>query len=127
MDTPAFMPIKTYLKGVEFESSNTPELFFNVESAANLEISIDVQLKVSDDTYYLVELHTRLTPKIGEQVVFNLKLVYSALVEILDKNMDDEQRKFLLTVVIPQSMYNPLRALIWELTFVSGFPPSNDE
>lgn len=123
MDTPAFMPIKTYLKGVEFESPNTPELFFNVESAANLEISIDVQSKVSDDTYYLVELHTRLTPKIGEQVVFNLKLVYSTLVEILDKNMDDEQRKFLLTVVIPQSMYNPLRALVWELTSASGFPP----
>ena len=123
MDTPAFMPIKTYLKGVEFESPNTPELFFNAESAANLEISIDVQSKVSDDTYYLVELHTRLTPKIGEQVVFNLKLVYSTLVEILDKNMDDEQRKFLLTVVIPQSMYNPLRALVWELTSVSGFPP----
>lgn len=123
MDTPAFMPIKTYLNGIEFESPNTPELFFNVESAANLEISIDVQSKVSDDTYYLVELHTRLIPKIGEQVVFNLKLVYSTLVEILDKNMDDEQRKFLLTVVIPQSMYNPLRALVWELTSASGFPP----
>lgn len=123
MNTPAFMPIKTYLKGVEFESPNAPELFFNAESAANLEISIDVQSKVSDDTYYLVELHTRLIPKIGEQVVFNLKLVYSTLIEILDKNMDDEQRKFLLTVIIPQSMYNPLRALVWELTSASGFPP----
>ena len=123
MNTPAFMPIKTYLKGVEFESPNAPELFFNAESAANLEISIDVQSKVSDDTYYLVELHTHIIPKIGEQVVFNLKLVYSTLVEILDKNMDDEQRKFLLTVIIPQSMYNPLRALVWELTSASGFPP----
>ena len=123
MNTPAFMPIKTYLKGVEFESPNAPELFFNAESAANLKISIDVQSKVSDDTYYLVELHTRLIPKIGEQVVFNLKLVYSTLVEILDKNMDDEQRKFLLTVIIPQSMYNPLRALVWDLTSASGFPP----
>lgn len=123
MNTPAFMPIKTYLKGVEFESPNAPELFFNAESAANLEISIDVQSKVSDDTYYLVELHTRLIPKIGEQVVFNLKLVYSTLIEILDKNMDDEQRKFLLIVIIPQSMYNPLRALVWELTSASGFPP----
>jgi len=123
MNTPTFMSIKTYLKGVEFESPNTPELFFNAESAANLEISIDVQSKVSDDTYYIVELHTCLTPKIGEQVVFNLKLIYSTLVEILDKNMDDGQRKFLFTVVIPQSMYNPLRALVWELTSASGFPP----
>jgi len=55
--------------------------------------------------------------------VFNLKLVYSTLVEITDKEMDDETRKYLLTVVVPQSMYNPLRALVWKLTLESGFPP----
>lgn len=124
METPAFMPIKTFLKEVVFESPNTPDLFFNAESAANLEISIDVQSRVAEGTsLYLVELHTSLTPKINEQLVFNLKLVYSTLVEITDKEMDDETRKYLLTVVVPQSMYNPLRALVWKLTLESGFPP----
>lgn len=124
MDTPTFMPIKTYLKSVEFDSPNTPEMFFNANSAANLEISIDVQSRVAEDTsLYLVELHTCLTPKINEQLVFNLELVYSTLVEITDKEMDDETRKYLLTVVVPQSMYNPLRALVWKLTLESGFPP----
>ena len=124
MDTPTFMPIKTYLKSVEFDSPNTPEMFFNANSAANLEISIDVQSRVAEDTsLYLVELHTCLTPKINKQLVFNLKLVYSTLVEITDKEMDDETRKYLLTVVVPQSMYNPLRALVWKLTLESGFPP----
>ena len=124
MDTPTFMPIKTYLKSVEFDSPNTPEMFFNANSAANLEISIDVQSRVAEDTsLYLVELHTCLIPKINEQLVFNLKLVYSTLIEITDKEMDDETRKYLLTVVVPQSMYNPLRALVWKLTLESGFPP----
>ena len=124
MDTPTFMPIKTYLKSVEFDSPNTPEMFFNANSAANLEISIDVQSRVAEDTsLYLVELHTCLTPKINEQLVFNLKIVYSTLVEITDKEMDDETRKCLLTVIVPQSMYNPLRALVWKLTLESGFPP----
>lgn len=124
METPAFMPIKTFLKEVVFESPNTPDLFFNAESAANLEISIDVQSRVAEDTsLYLVELHTCLTPKINEQLVFNLKIVYSTLVDITDKEMDDETRKYLLTVVVPQSMYNPLRALVWKLTLESGFPP----
>lgn len=124
METPAFMPIKTFLKEVVFESPNTPDLFFNAESAANLEISIDVQSRVAEDTsLYLVELHTCLTPKINEQLVFNLKIVYSTLVEITDKEMDDETRKCLLTVIVPQSMYNPLRALVWKLTLESGFPP----
>lgn len=124
MDTPTFMPIKSYLKSVEFDSPNTPEMFFNANSAANLEISIDVQSRVAEDTsLYLVELHTCLTPKINEQLVFNLKLVYSTLVEITDKEMDNETRKYLLTVVVPQNMYNPLRALVWKLTLESGFPP----
>lgn len=124
MDTPTFMPIKTFLKSAEFDSPNTPEMFFNANSAANLEISIDVQSRVAEDTsLYLVELHTCLTPKINEQLVFNLKIVYSTLVDITDKEMDDETRKYLLTVVVPQSMYNPLRALVWKLTLESGFPP----
>lgn len=124
METPAFMPIKTFLKEVVFESPNTPDLFFNAESAANLEISIDVQSRVAEDTsLYLVELHTSLTPKINEKVVFNLRLIYSTLVEVADKELEDETRKYLLTVVVPQSMYNPLRALVWKLTLESGFPP----
>lgn len=124
METPAFMPIKTFLKEVVFESPNTPDLFFNAESAANLEISIDVQSRVAEGTsLYLVELHTSLTPKITERVVFNLKLIYSTLVEIADQELEDETRKHLLTVVVPQSMYNPLRALVWKLTLESGFPP----
>lgn len=124
METQAFMPIKTYLKEVVFESPNTPDLFFNAESAANLGISIDVQSRVAEDTsLYLVELHTSLTPKINERVVFNLRLIYSTLVEVADKELEDETRKYLLTVVVPQSMYNPLRALVWKLTLESGFPP----
>lgn len=124
METPAFIPIKTFLKEAVFESPNTPDLFFNAESAANLEISIDVQSRIAEDSsLYLVELHTSLTPKIDERVVFNLRLIYSTLVEITDKEMDDETRKYLLTVVVPQSMYNPLRALVWKLTLESGFPP----
>lgn len=124
METSAFMPIKTFLKEVVFESPNTPDLFFNAESAANLGISIDVQSRVAEDTsLYLVELHTSLTPKINERVVFNLRLIYSTLVEVADKELEDETRKYLLTVVVPQSMYNPLRALVWKLTLESGFPP----
>ena len=124
METSAFMPIKTFLKEVVFESPNTPDLFFNAESAANLEISIDVQSRVAEGTsLYLVELHTSLTPKITERVVFNLKLIYSTLVEIADQELEDETRKHLLTVIVPQSMYNPLRALVWKLTLESGFPP----
>lgn len=124
METPAFMPIKTFLKEVVFESPNTLDLFFNAESAANLGISIDVQSRVAEDTsLYLVELHTSLNPKINERVVFNLRLIYSTLVEVADKELEDETRKYLLTVVVPQSMYNPLRALVWKLTLESGFPP----
>lgn len=67
METPAFIPIKTFLKKTVFESLNTPDLFFNAKSAANLEISIDVQSRVAEDSsLYLVELHTSLTPKNDE-------------------------------------------------------------
>lgn len=124
MNTPVFMPIKTFLKNVAFESPNSPGLFFNADGMANLEVSIDVQSRAAKGTsFYLVELHTRLTPKIDEQIVFNLNLIYSTLVEIANKEIEEECLKKVLQVDIPQSMYNPLRALVWNLTLESGFPP----
>lgn len=123
MQTPNFHLIKTFLKEVVFESPNTPELFFSEEVSANMEINIDHKSKVSDGKYYLVELYVSLRPRISDKLIFGIKLTYSSLIEVLDKDVDQEELEYLLKVVIPQSMYDPLRNLVWKLTTKSGFPP----
>lgn len=122
METP-FMIIRTFLKNVEFSSPNTPGLFFSNNGAASMGVSIDVQTKVAEGTsLFLVDLITRLTPKVEDQVIFDIQLTYSALVE-LDTALDEDTRKRILQVLVPQNLYNPLRALVWDITSASGFPP----
>lgn len=122
MESP-FMIIRTFLKDVEFSSPNTPGLFFSNNSTATMGVTIDVQAKVADGTsLFLVDLITRVMPKVEEQVIFDIQLTYSALVE-LDITLDEDTRKRILQVLVPQNIYNPMRALVWKITNASGFPP----
>lgn len=122
MEAP-FMIIRTFLKDVEFSSPNTSRLFFSNNSTASMGVTIDVQAKVAEGTsLFLVDLITRVTPKVEEQVIFDIQLTFSALVE-LDITLDEDTRKRILQVLVPQNIYNPMRALIWDITTASGFPP----
>ena len=98
MDTPTFMPIKTYLKSIEFDSPNTPEMFFNANSAANLEISIDVQSSKYDGSN-IQQLVTNedlmqwgympeLLGRIGECIVMN-PLTSDVIYEIMTSAKDN--------------------------------------
>lgn len=127
MEAPSFIPIKTYLSDAQFESPNAPAIFLSDVSngeAVN-KISIDVQTKANTDlSMYLIELHTTISPQLvsNGNDVFCLKLTYCSLIQITDNNIDDKSLRKLLMVDIPQSMYDPLRALVWDVTNASGFP-----
>lgn len=122
METP-FIIIRTFLKNVEFTSPNTPGLFFSNNSTASMGVSIDVQAKVAEgSSLFLVDLITNVAPKTEGQVIFDIQLTYSALVE-LNATLDEDTRKKILQESVPQSLYNPLRALLWDITSASGFPP----
>ncbi len=124
MEAP-FMIIRTFLKNLEFRSLNTPGLFFSNDSSASatLGVSIDVQAKVAEETsLFMVDLVTRITPQVKEQAIFDIHLTYSALVE-LDTTLDEDTRKKILQVLVPQNLHDPLRALVWNITTASGFSP----
>lgn len=124
---PAFSAIKTFLHDLEFFSPNVPALFLSEDTSGEAvnKISIDVQTKANADlSMYLIELHTTISPQLVSDGndVFCLKLTYCSLIQIADKDMDDKSLRKLLMVDIPQSMYDPLRALVWNISTASGFP-----
>ena len=124
---PAFSAIKTFLHDLEFFSPNAPALFLSEDTSGEAvnKISIDVQTKANADlSMYLIELHTTISPQLVSDGndVFCLKLTYCSLIQIADKDMDDKSLRKLLMVDIPQSMYDPLRALVWNISTASGFP-----
>lgn len=127
MEAPAFITIKTYLSDAQFESPNAPVIFLgNISNGQAVnKISFDVQTKANADlSMYLIELHTTISPQLVSDGndVFCLKLTYCSLIQIADKDMDDKSLRKLLMVDVPQSMYDPLRAMVWDISTASGFP-----
>lgn len=123
--TSSYVIVKAFLKNVVFESPNTPNMFFAEHSDSSLPIDIDVNSKVANGTsIYLVELHINLSPKTNESlVIFNLDIVYSTMVNILDENISDKDLSDILHVEVPRKAYDTVRMLVWNITRESGFPP----
>lgn len=127
MNTPSFFPIKMYISEAYFISPNAPTYFLGhvTDGEAVNKISINVQTKANEDSsLYLVELHTSIMPKLlsNGNDVFCLEVTYCSLIHIVDENLDEESLRKLLTVDVPQSLYEPLRAFVWTITTASGFP-----
>lgn len=123
MITESFKTLQNYVSNIGFKTSNVPDLFFSEDSLGNLDISIGIKPRLLDDLHQIVELQACLTSKLEDEIVFCLNVTYSSFGRILEENPDDEQLNSILTDLIPQSMYDHLRALVWEITSASGFTP----
>lgn len=123
MITESFKTLQNYVSNIEFKTSNVPDLFFSEDSLGNLDISIGIKPRLLDNLHYIVELQACLTSTLEDEIVFCLNVTYSSFGRILEENPDDKQLNAILTDHIPQSMYDHLRALIWEITSASGFSP----
>lgn len=118
-----FTIFNKYLNTVNFDSPVVPNLSFG-SSEMRLAVSIDVQSgKAEGTSLFVVTLHVTVIPQIENQEIFKIELGYSALVEILDKNMEEDNLKKILQIEVPQNLYNHIRILVWNLTDASAFPP----
>ncbi len=120
-----FNIISQFLKDISFESPNVPELFFKQDnSAAKLEINIDIQIKGSDNNLFMVDLILKVHSKVdaSDKTVFLVETTYSGLVQ-MEEVKDEEAKKRTLLIDVPALMFPSVRALFTRLTLESGFPP----
>ncbi|MDR1360800.1 MAG: protein-export chaperone SecB [Rickettsiales bacterium] len=120
-----FNIMSQFLKDISFESPNVPELFFKQENtAAKLEINIDIQIKGAENNLFLVDLITKVHSKLeeGDKSIFLIESTYSGLVQ-LEEEPNEEVRKKTLLIDVPTLLFPAVRALITRLTSESGFPP----
>lgn len=117
--------IAQFMKDCSFENPNAPEFFFKKEGGkADVSLSIDIQIKKTENNLYMVDLITKTTNQLQEdkKTIFLIELVYSGLVSI--KGTEDEKEiKRKLLVDVPNLLFPNVRALILRLTGESGYPP----
>lgn len=117
--------INEYLKGLKFLSPHTPEIFFNREDCqSTLAVDIDVKCASASDNLFDVTLVVNLSPSTADKEFFSLEIEYSSLVVLsLPGDADEAEKRHVLMVEVPQSLYPIVRDLVAHLTFRSGFPP----
>ncbi len=119
-----FQLISQFLKDFSFESPNVPELFFKQENtAAKLEIAIDIQIKGAENNLFMVDLITKVHSKFdeGDKTVFLIESTYTGLVQ-MEKTEEEAQKRTLL-IDVPAMLFPAVRALVLRMTAESGFPP----
>jgi preprotein translocase subunit SecB len=119
-----FKFLSSFLKKIHFDSPSTPELFFKQENTlAKMDITIDIQIKSSENNLYMVDLIIGLNSMLESgKVVFKIDLVFSGLVQI-EGAYDEEELKCILLIDIPHILFPDARSLILNITAASGFPP----
>lgn len=121
-----FQLISQFLKDFSFESPNVPELFFKQESGqAKMEINVDIQVKGTDNSIFMVDLLVSLHSKLEEndKSIFIIKSNYSGLVQMeATKSEEDEAVKKTLMIEVPHLLFPSIRALILRVTGESRLP-----
>lgn len=120
-----FNLLKEYLKGINFSSPHTPEFFFKeTDTDSTLSINIDIESKSSSDNIYDVTVIVSLSPCTSSKEVFHLDVKYASIVSLnLPVNATDSEKRKVLMVDVPQTLYPIIRDFVAQITFRSGFPP----
>ncbi len=116
-----------FLKDISFESPNVPELLVKQGNGqAKIDMPVEIKLmKAGENNLYMVDLilkvHSKLTE--DEKTIFMIETTYSGLVQIDDAEMDEDAKKRILLIDVPNLLFPSIRALVTRLTAESGFPP----
>lgn len=119
--TPSFSMNNSYLEQLSYESS--PEYVLEFDRKPVIRSFVDIIERSKSSQLYTVKLHTDVSLITKENhTAFTLSLVYSAFV-IVDCEPDDEAYVYnTLHLSVPQLLLDPIRAIVWQVSSVSGYP-----
>lgn len=109
-----------------YSTPNIPALFIPTGDDATISTNVDCQIKGSseDKTLFLDEVSVHIEARTNASLeIFSLNVVISAVVNILDENIDEKSLVKILTVIIPQEMYDSLNPIVRNFHQNTGYPP----
>ncbi|MBL0690654.1 MAG: protein-export chaperone SecB [Alphaproteobacteria bacterium] len=120
-----------YLSNLSFTSPMAPALFFKKDTKANINVKLDVKTQQSDENTFLVSLSSVIENKLeGDKdtaTIFTLKIEYNAVIQIDGSITEEEDRKKILLVYVPTTIFPAFRQQISDITTASGYPQFNME
>lgn len=118
---PQLSVLTQYVKDLSFESPGAPLSLRPREKAPDININVNVQANSIAETDYDVVLTLNARAQTGDDVLFNIELVYGGVFRL--KNFSQEQLVPVLYVECPRLLFPFARQVMAEASRNGGFPP----
>jgi len=113
--------IGKYIKDLKFSIPNTKTFFLLSKNIANYKINIDIKSEQVSENIIEVLTSLSLTPNNDDFDKIHTKIIYSAIVELSDKNTKKEEMEKIILINVPTEIYTELRKAFIFLFENSGF------
>jgi preprotein translocase subunit SecB len=117
---PVFQIQRMYLKDLSLEQPNSPQILLD-QTPPQVDINLGVGAEGVADGIFEVTVTATVTTKVGDRVLFLVEAKQAGIFEI--RNVPEEQKQGILSIVCPQMIYPYLRAIVSDICTRAGFPP----
>ncbi len=109
-----------FVKDISFEAPHVPQIFTELKSNPEINVSVDVQAARVQDAMYQVSLKIKAEAQIKEKTAFLCEVEYGCIATV---QVPAEHVEPILLIEIPRLLFPFVRNIIADLTRESGFPP----
>ena len=109
-----------FVKDISFEAPHVPQIFTELKSNPEINVSVDVQAARIQESMYQVSLKIKAEAQIKETVAFLCEVEYGCIATV---QVPAEHVEPILLIEIPRLLFPFVRNIIADLTRESGFPP----
>jgi preprotein translocase subunit SecB len=110
-----------YIKDLSFENPNAPNSLSPRDTGPQLNINVSVNAKPLTATEFEVNLSLTARAMHGQDIVFNVELMYSGIFRI--QNVTEEHLHPFVMIECPRILFPFARKVIADATTSGGFPP----
>lgn len=119
---PQIRILAQYLRDFSFENPRAPDSLRPTEGAQpGMEMNVEMGARGRPDGLFEVDLKIGLTARQGEQLAFQIELLYGGLFEIA--GVPEEHIEAILLAECPRYLFPFVRRIIADATTDGGFPP----
>ena len=119
---PSINILTQFIKDLSYESPNPAVALTKMQGKAPpMNVAVNVGGKALSDTDFEVDLAIEAKAGDGEAVVFNLELVYSAIMKV--ENVTQEQLHPIVYIEGPRMLFPFARQIVSSVTGAGGVPP----
>ncbi len=119
-ETPVFQIQRMYLKDLSLEQPNSPQILLE-QTQPQVDINLAMGAESVSDGIFEVTVTATVTTKVKDKVMFLVEAKQAGIYEI--RNVPDEQKQGIISIVCPQMIYPYLRAIVSDVCTRAGFPP----